>query len=132
MRRGGMLLCALVFVGGLVLLVFLAPGWFSSFNWGWSSGSYGWGPGPWWWGGFSFPFIGLGMFVFCLVMMGGMMMHGRPFAHGSGSGMTSLRRESLSEILERRYSQGEITKQQFEEMKQALGVYDAGLANEHG
>jgi uncharacterized membrane protein len=131
MRRVGMILCGLVFVGGMLLLGFLAPGWFSPLGWGWSSGSYGWGPGPWVWGGFGFPIWGLGMLIFCLVMMGGMMLHGEPHMHSAPGSWVSRPRESLSDILERRYSQGEITKDEFEEMKQALSVSDAGSANEH-
>jgi putative membrane protein len=126
-----MLLCGLVFVGGMLLLVFLAPGLFTPLGWGWSSGSYGWGIGPWVWGGFGFPIMGLGMLIFCVLMTGGMMLHGMPFAHGSGSGWMSLQGESLSDILERRYSRGELTKEQFEEMRQTLGVSDAGPANQH-
>ena len=39
--------------------------------------------------------------------------------------------ESLLEILKRRYALGEITRAQFEEMKQTLGVSAANSANEH-
>jgi hypothetical protein len=39
--------------------------------------------------------------------------------------------ESLLEILKRRYALGEITREQFEELKRTLGVSDANSANEH-
>ncbi len=131
MRRVGMLLCGFMFVGGMVLLVLLAQGLFGPLGWGWSSGGYGWGLGPWVWGGFGFPFIGLAMLVFCVLMMGGMMMHGRPHALGGGSAWMSMPPESLSEILQRRYTRGEITKAQYEEMRETLGVSDATVANVH-
>lgn len=131
MRSVGMTLYGLVFVGGMLLLVFLAPGLFSSLGWSWSAGSYGWGIGPWAWGGFGFPFMGLAMLVFCVFMMGGMMLHGGPHMHSSHGSWVSRPRESLSDIVARRYSQGEITKDEFEQMKQALHVSDASSANEH-
>lgn len=129
MRRSGMLLCGLLFVVGLILLIYLAPGWLNPFGWSWNSTSYAWWPGYWGWGGF--PVVGLAMLIFCVLMMGGMMWHGQPHMHSAPSRWVSPPRESLSDILERRYSQGEITKDEFEEIKQALSVSDAGLANEH-
>lgn len=39
--------------------------------------------------------------------------------------------ESLPEILKRRYALGEITREQFEELKRTLGVSDASTANQH-
>jgi uncharacterized membrane protein len=51
--------------------------------------------------------------------------------HSSQGRWVARPRESLSDIVARRYSQGEITKDQFEEMKQALNGSDARSANEH-
>ncbi len=62
------------------------------------------------------------MLVFCVLMMGGMMLHSQSFAHGAGNGWMSQRGESNLNILERRFSRGEITKEQFEEMKRDLGL----------
>ncbi len=119
MRRVSWLF-ALVFIGGLVLFALLVPGLFGPLGWG--SGSYGWGMAPWVWGGFGFPILALAMFVVCVLMMGGMMMHGRPHAHGWGRAWTSMPAESLSEILQRRYTRGEITKEEYDGIKRDLGL----------
>ncbi len=121
MRRVSWLF-ALVFIGGLVLVLLLAPGSFGPLGWDRDYGSYGWGLAPWVWGGFGFPIMGLGMFVFCVLMMGGMMMHGRPHAQGWGSAWPSMPAESLSEILQRRYTRGEITKEEYDGIKRDLGL----------
>ena len=128
MRRVSWLF-ALVFVGGLALFALLVPGLFGPLGWG--SRSYGWGMAPWAWGGFGFPIMGFVMLFFCLFMMGGMMLHGGAPMHSSHGNWVSRPRESLADILARRYSRGEITKNEFEEMKQALSVSDATSANEH-
>lgn len=39
--------------------------------------------------------------------------------------------ESLFDTLKRRYAVGEITREQFEELKRTLGVPEANSANEH-
>ena len=39
--------------------------------------------------------------------------------------------ESLLDALKRRYALGEITREQFEELKRTLGVSDASSANQH-
>ncbi len=128
MRRVSWLF-ALVFIGGLVLFALLVPGLFGPLGWG--SRSYGWGMAPWAWSGFGFPIMGFVMLFFCLFMMGGMMWHGGSPMHSAHGSWVTRPRESLSDILARRYSQGEITKDEFEEMKQALNVSDASSANKH-
>ncbi len=119
MGRLAWLIGGLVCIGGGLLLVFLlAPGLFGQSGegpWLYDYG-YGWGLiGP-----FGFPIIGLVMLFFCVLMMGGMMLHGQPHAHGWGSRMAPWQAESTLDILQRRYSQGEITKEQYEEMKRDL------------
>jgi uncharacterized membrane protein len=104
------------------LVLLLASGFFSPLGWRWNSGSYGLGIGPGVWAGFGFPIMGLGMFFFCLLMMGGMMLHGQPFGHGAGRSVAPWPGESNLDILQRRYSQGEITQDQFEQMKRDLGL----------
>ncbi len=42
----------------------------------------------------------------------------------------TLRDETLLDTLKRRYALGEITREQFQEMKNTLGVSDANPANE--
>jgi uncharacterized membrane protein len=49
--------------------------------------------------------------------------HGTPAVVGEG--------ESLLDLLKRRYALGEITREQFEEMKRTLGGSDANQVNEH-
>ncbi len=116
MRRLGWLMCGVLCIGGGLLLVFLvARGLFSPV--GWDNYGYGWGfIGP-----FGFPLMALVMFVFCVLMIGGMMLHGQPHMRHWGSRLGPWQGESNLDILQRRYSQGEITKEQFEEMKRELG-----------
>jgi putative membrane protein len=56
--------------------------------------------------------VGVGVFVYLLVRGGANA--GRP------AGGPDVPRESAREILDRRFANGEITKQQYEEMKKAL------------
>ncbi len=62
-----------------------------------------------------------------------MMMH--PMDHldhtAQAAAAAAGQAESLLDILKRRYALGEITREQFEEMKRTLGVSDATSANEH-
>lgn len=60
------------------------------------------------------------------------MMHAMDHS-GHGAQATPApaeQRESLLDILKRRYALGEITREQFEEMKHTLGVSDASSANQ--
>ncbi len=53
------------------------------------------------------------------------MLHGMEHSGHNQVAQTDLpRNESLLDILKRRYAQGEITREQFEEMKRVLGVSD--------
>lgn len=57
-----------------------------------------------------------------MCMMGHNMNHSEHDTHT----VAALQGESLLDILRRRYALGEITRAQFEEMKQALGVGEGG------
>ena len=87
---------------------------------------YGWGGmmGPWMmggYGGFGFPFMGgIWMIVFWVLILGGVVWLVQVFARGTGS--SAPQGESLLETLKQRYAKGEITQEQFEQMKQDLGV----------
>jgi uncharacterized membrane protein len=67
-----------------------------------------------------------------------MMMHGMEHSAHAGS-MTvagGAQEESLHDILKRRYALGEISREQFEEMRQVLGVIPdnanpSGAGHEH-
>jgi len=47
-----------------------------------------------------------------------MLMH--LFEHGGSAGMATVHSESAPEIIRRRYASGELTKEQYQEMKAAL------------
>ncbi len=54
---------------------------------------------------------------------------------GSGRGACAMpdmvgQRESLLDVLNRRYALGEITREQYQQMKQTLGVSEANAADE--
>lgn len=79
---------------------------------------YGWGPmmGPW----FIFPIIGL---VFMYIMLRAMFGDGH--GHGAGHGMCGMNHghneeKSPLDILNERYARGEITKEQYREMKMGI------------
>jgi uncharacterized membrane protein len=74
--------------------------------------------------------MGMGMLVFCVLMLGGRGWHGRSFIGCSTGRWIPRRSESPSDLLRRRYSQGEITREQFEEMGHTLGLSDADSTNE--
>ncbi len=55
---------------------------------------------------------------------------------GSGRGVRAMPNmvgegESLLDVLSRRYALGEITREQYQQMKQTLGVSEANAADEH-
>ena len=80
------------------------------FGWGWMHGGYGL---PFWWIGAGFRLIVLaGLAV-------GAVSLGRNFSrHG---GWRGHREDTPLEILQKRYARGEISKEDFEEMKRNLG-----------
>jgi putative membrane protein len=78
-------------------------------------GPYGPGPGGWGWmlGGW------IMMLVFWGLVIAGIIVLVRVLTNRNVSGQASL--DNALEILRRRYAAGEITKEQFEEMKRTLG-----------
>ena len=62
-----------------------------------------------------------------------MMMHAMDHSAHETQSMPSNppHEEPLLGILKRRYALGEITREQFEEMKRVLGITDTGPAAEH-
>ncbi len=71
----------------------------------------------WWWHGFGFMWIFPMLFLIVMILFlfgGGSRRFWRSSRHDE-------RRESPREILDRRYASGEITKEQYEEMRRTLG-----------
>jgi len=77
-------------------------------------------PSYWWWHGFGFMWIFPLLFLIVMILF---LFRGAPscFWHtGRREDRREDRRESPREILDRRYASGEITKDQYEEMKRTL------------
>ncbi len=66
--------------------------------------------------------MGLGMLVFWVLILGGGVWLVQALAHGSGASSIPAQGESPLDILKKRYSRGEITKEQFQDMKRDLGL----------
>ncbi|MGA2639766.1 MAG: SHOCT domain-containing protein [Spirochaetia bacterium] len=79
-------------------------------GWGWMHGGYGF---PFWW-------IGAG---FRLIVLAGLAVGGVYLARSFSrqGGWRGHREETPLEILQKRYARGEISKEEFEEMKRNLG-----------
>ncbi len=109
---------------GIILLVLLAlgAGVFLPF---WARG-LGFGLRPGMMIGFGFPFLlarALGSLLFWLLLILGGVLLFRALARNTGtSTLPVVANESPLEILRRRYANGEISKEQFEEMRQTLDV----------
>jgi putative membrane protein len=77
-------------------------------------------PTQWWGHGFGFMWLlPLLFFVVLIFFLRGMFGQGS-FDYGSRGGNTSPR-ESAREILDKRFAKGEITKEEYEEMRKTLG-----------
>ena len=119
MGRAGWIVIAVFLALGLVVL---AAGLLVPFNWG---RGYGWGMmGPWMsggWGMMGMMFLGpifvllvIGLFVAGTVWLVQSTSRGGQRSAGAAG-------DAPLDILKRRYAGGEITQQQFEEMRQTLG-----------
>lgn len=75
-------------------------------------------PWHWWWPGFGFMWIFPLLFLIVMIVF---LFRG-PWWFRGGNDRTggSERRETPREILDRRYASGEISKEQYEEMKRTL------------
>ncbi len=78
------------------------------------------GPYPWpWWGFFPwFPFVGIWIFLGFLFLFGVFRWGGGPWAWGGG--WDRWDHDESRAILRERYARGEITREQFDEMRGAL------------
>ncbi len=72
-----------------------------------AGGYYGMGGGFMW----LFPLIGLGIFLYVIYMI---------FNRTNLTNNTGVNSESALEVLKKRYARGDITKEEFEEMKKDL------------
>jgi putative membrane protein len=108
---------------GIVLLVVLSLGASMFVPYGGGRG-FGWGTmGPGMMGGFGFPFFGgIMMILFWVLIIGGGIWLFQSLARGGGqSTWGAPTRDAPFDVLKLRYAKGEITKEQFEEMKRTLG-----------
>jgi putative membrane protein len=86
---------------------------------GYGSG-YGGMMGPWMMGGYGIFGAVLGL-LFLVIVVGGAAWLVVALARGTGSGASSPRGDAPLDILKRRYAGGEITKEQYDDMKRQLG-----------
>ncbi len=80
-------------------------------GWGWGMGHAGYGL-PYWWLGVGFRIIVLAAVVTGIVYL---------VRYLARQGRLGHHEESPLEILQKRYARGEITREQYEEMKRDLG-----------
>ena len=122
----------LVIAGGVCLAVLLlALSFIGLLVWGAGPSGYGGGMmsrglGSYasWAGAWGFPFMGLmalGMLLPSALVIGGAVWFVLALGRSTGNGASAVQAESPSDILKRRYSRGEITREQFEQMKGELG-----------
>ncbi len=88
------------------------------------------GPYPWpWWGFFPwFPFVGIWIFFGFLFLFGVFRWGAGPWAWGYG--WDRRNRDDSRTILRERYARGEITREQFDEMRRDLDEHPTANAYE--
>lgn len=101
-------LLAVLLVGPALAGGMMGPGMMGGFAGGPASGAWGWAVGLGW----------LSMLAFWGALIVGVVLLVRWLGGSVGGGRGGS--ESALDILRRRYAAGEITKEQFEEMRQAL------------
>lgn len=74
---------------------------------------YGYGM-PW--------FGGIAMMIFWVIVLGAIVWVAIAVSRNAGQNQAAPRSETPLDVLRRRFAAGEINKEQFEEMKRALGV----------
>jgi len=105
----------------ILILLLIGAGLISPILMGSSYGSgYGGMMGPWMMGGYGIFGAMLGL-LFLVLVVGGAAWLVVALARGSGSGASSPRGDAPLDILKRRYAGGEITKEQYDDMKRQLG-----------
>jgi len=74
--------------------------------------------------GYGFPWMGgIAMMIFWVLVVAGIVWAIIAVSRNAGqTGQTATRVETPVDVLRRRFAAGEINKEQFEEMKRALGV----------
>ena len=114
---------AIVITVILVLLLIGACG-FVAIPWRGGYGSGNWGMmGPWMMGGYGSPFLGgiapllFGAFIIVGIVLLAVWLAGRV----GQSSVSTTQGESPFDILKVRYAKGEITREQYEEMRRDLG-----------
>ena len=121
------LLAVLVLGSGLLMPLGwgCCGGWMNQSGWGMMGGG---GMGPWMMSGFGFPLIGgIVMFLFWALIIGGIVWLVAWLARGGAQSAssaltnTSTANQTPLDIVKARYAKGEITKEQFEDMKRDLG-----------
>lgn len=107
-----------VIIGAIVLVILLVSLLGGGMMYGWG----GMGPGMMGWGGYGFNPLGwIVMLLFWALIIGGIALLAVWFFRGATPSVMGPTAPSQSlEILKERYARGEITREQYEEMRRAI------------